>query len=86
VGSRVTEPFEIYKHSTWDSGTMADTAIFGGPEATENKVFTVKNSLFSAVSDRQKTLAKNKPLFSAARCQPPKISVTLCTNKSVFEK
>jgi hypothetical protein len=42
--------------------------------AAENKLFSVVLCLFSAVSDRQKKSAKNKPLFSAARDQPPKIA------------
>jgi hypothetical protein len=54
---------------------------FRRPEAAENKAFAAENKLFSAVlglfsvvSGRQKKSAENKPLFSAARCQPPKIA------------
>jgi hypothetical protein len=51
------------------------------PEAAENKSFAAENKLFSTVlglfsvvSGRQKKSAENKPLFSVARCQPPKIA------------
>jgi hypothetical protein len=54
---------------------------FRRPEAAENKAFAAENKLFSAVlglfsvvSSHQKKSAENKPLFSAARCQPPKIA------------
>jgi hypothetical protein len=54
---------------------------FWRPETTENKAFTAKNKLFSAaldlfsaVSGRQKKLAENKAIFSAATSQPPKIN------------
>jgi hypothetical protein len=44
------------------------------PVAAENKQFSATISLFSAASGRQKKLAENKPLFSAARVWPPKIA------------
>jgi hypothetical protein len=54
---------------------------FRRTHTVENKTFVAKNSLFSAVlglfsavSGRQKKFAENKPLFSAARGQLPKIS------------
>jgi hypothetical protein len=54
---------------------------FRRPEATENKVFAAENKLFSTVLGLffgdfwpPKKSAENKPLFSAARCQPPKIA------------
>jgi hypothetical protein len=54
---------------------------FRRPGATENKAFAAENSLFSAAKDllsavpgRQKKSAENKPLFSAARDQLPKIA------------
>jgi hypothetical protein len=53
---------------------------FRRPETTENKTFAAENKLFSAtlglfsaVPGRQKKSVENKPLFSAARDQPPKI-------------
>jgi hypothetical protein len=42
--------------------------------AAENKLFSAALCLFSAVLGRQKNSAENKPLFSAARDQPPKIA------------
>jgi hypothetical protein len=54
---------------------------FRRPEAAENKAFAAENKLFSAAkglfsaaSGRQKNLAENKSLFSAARTRPPKIA------------
>jgi hypothetical protein len=54
---------------------------FRRPEAAENKPFAAENKLFStakglflATSGRQKKLAENKALFSAARAWPPKIA------------
>jgi hypothetical protein len=54
---------------------------FRRPETAENKACAAKNKLFSAalglfsaVLGRQKKSAENKPLFSAARDQPPKIA------------
>jgi hypothetical protein len=40
---------------------------FRRPEAAENKPVAAENKLFSAASGRQKKLAENKALFSAAR-------------------
>jgi hypothetical protein len=40
--------------------------------AAENKLFSAALGLFSAVSDRQKKIAENKAIFSAASVQPPK--------------
>jgi hypothetical protein len=42
--------------------------------AAENKLFSVALGLFSVVSGRQKKIAQNKAIFSAARVQPPKIT------------
>jgi hypothetical protein len=39
---------------------------FRRPEAAENKLFSAAIDLFSAASGRQKKLAENKALFSAA--------------------
>jgi hypothetical protein len=54
---------------------------FRRPEAAENKPVTAENKLFSAAIDlfsaasvRQKKLAENKALFSAARGWPSKIA------------
>jgi hypothetical protein len=47
---------------------------FRRPEAAENKLFSAATGLFSAASGRQKNLAENKALFSAARVWPPKIA------------
>jgi hypothetical protein len=44
------------------------------PVAAENKLFSAAIDLFSAASGRQKKLAENKTLFSAARVWPPKIA------------
>jgi hypothetical protein len=56
-------------------------SYFRRPEAAENKPVAAKNKLFSAAiglfsaaSGRQKKLAENKALFSAARVWPPKIA------------
>ena len=42
--------------------------------AAGNKLFSAATGLFSAASGRQKKLAENKALFSAARVWPPKIA------------
>jgi hypothetical protein len=44
------------------------------PVAAENRLFSAAIDLFSAASGRQKKLAENKALFSAARVRPPKIA------------
>jgi hypothetical protein len=44
------------------------------PVPAENKLFSTAKDLFSAASGRQKKLAKNKALLSAARPWPPKIA------------
>jgi len=44
------------------------------PVPAENKLFSAAKGLFSAASGRQKKLAENKALFSAARAWPPKIA------------
>jgi hypothetical protein len=41
---------------------------------TENNLFSMALSLFLAVPVRQKKSTENKPLFSAASNQPPKIA------------
>jgi hypothetical protein len=43
--------------------------------AAENKLFSAALGLFLAVSGRQKKLAENKAIFSAARVQPSKITL-----------
>jgi hypothetical protein len=44
------------------------------PVPAENKLFSAAKGLFSAASGRQKNLAENKALLSAARAWPPKIA------------
>jgi hypothetical protein len=47
---------------------------FRRPGTAENKLFSAASGLFSVVPGRQKKLAENKAIFSAARVQPPKIT------------
>jgi hypothetical protein len=47
---------------------------FRRPEAAENKLFSAALGLFSVVPGRQKKIAENKAIFSAATGQPPKIA------------
>ena len=57
-----------YSHFRWP-GTAENKAF-----TAKNKLFSAASGLFSAVPSRQKKSAENKPLFSAARDQPPKIA------------
>jgi hypothetical protein len=66
-----TSPHKHYRrHSHFRRLEAAENKAF----ATKNKLFSVALDLFSAVSGRQKKSAENKPLFSGARWQPPKIA------------
>jgi hypothetical protein len=60
-GEYVGEHYKSYMH-------------FRRPGTAENKLFPAALGLFSAIPGRQKKLAENKAIFSAAIGQPPKIA------------
>ena len=66
--SWVLEHYNTYSHF------RRPEAAENKPVAAENKLFSAAIDLFSAASGRQKKLAENKALFSAARAWPPKIA------------
>jgi hypothetical protein len=67
-------PLILYVHYNRHSHFRRPETAENKPLAAENKLFSAASGLFSAVSGRQKKLAENKALFSAAKAWPPKIA------------
>jgi hypothetical protein len=74
-GTRLTDLpyFSVYHYNSYSHFRRPEAAE-NKPVAAENKLFSAAKGLFSAASGRQKKLAENKALFSAAKAWPPKIA------------
>jgi hypothetical protein len=68
VAEKGTDHYNSYSHF------RRPEAAENRPVPAENKLFSAAKDLFSAASGRQKKLAENKALLSAARPWPPKIA------------
>jgi hypothetical protein len=67
-------PPSFFRHYNSYSHFRRPEAAENKPVPAENKLFSAAKGLFSAASGRQKKLAENKALLSAARPWPPKIA------------